>query len=206
MLSDLPPARNDLDKASATHLKIARKCIFFHEFCTFPVTEGNKIRHIYFQFTTQTRKLTHNTKFEHFLDAERHEFWKHHNSSSPWAREMPKSDPERHKFWKHHNYSHHLGPEKHQNLTQKDMNFGNAIILHYLGPENHQNPTQKDTNFEKLHSLTPAKKKCQQIRKVFIFPEFHTIIQMHSLIPSTLTNRSLLGTPSNTFSSIADQL
>ena len=42
-------------------------------------------------------------KFEHFLDAERHEFWKHHNYSSPWAREMPKSYPEKHEFWERHN-------------------------------------------------------------------------------------------------------
>ena len=53
----------------------------------------------YFQFTTPARKLTHRTKFEH---AERHEFRKHHNSSLPWAREMPKSYPERHEFWKCH--------------------------------------------------------------------------------------------------------
>ena len=85
---------------------------------------------------------------------------------------------------------HHLGPEKWQNLTQKDTNFRNTIILRHLGPENHQNPTQKDTNFEKLHSLTPAR-KCQQIRKVFVFPEFCTIIEMHSLTPSTLTNQPL---------------
>ena len=102
-LSDLPPAHNDLDKASTTHLKIPQNMyIFSREFCTFPVTEGNEIWHIYFQFTTPAGKLTHNTKF---LDAERHEFWEHHSYSSPWARESPKSDPERHKFWKHHNYS-----------------------------------------------------------------------------------------------------
>ena len=88
-------------------------------------------------------------------------------------------------------------PKNRQNQTQKDMNFGNTIIIHHLGPENCQNQTQKDTNFEKMHSLTPA--KCQQIRKVFIFPEFCTIIQMHSLTPSTLTNQSLLVTPSSTF-------
>ena len=103
--SDLPPARNDLDKASMTHLKIARKCIFFRKFHTFPITEGNEIWHIYFQFTTPARKLTHNTKFEHFLDAERHEFQEHHNSSSPWARESPKSNPEKHEFWECHNSS-----------------------------------------------------------------------------------------------------
>ena len=39
------------------------------------------------------------------LDAERHEFREHHNYSSLWTRELPKSNPERHKFWEHHNYS-----------------------------------------------------------------------------------------------------
>ena len=38
-----------------------------------------------------------------FLNAERHEFWKCHDSSSLWAREMPKSYPERHKFRERHN-------------------------------------------------------------------------------------------------------
>ena len=77
-----------------THLKIAHKiCIFFREFCTFPVTEGNEIQHIYFQFMTPARKLTHNMKFEHFLDAERHEFQECHDYSSPWARERPKILP-----------------------------------------------------------------------------------------------------------------
>ena len=42
-LSDLPPARNDLDKASMMHVKIAQKMYIFHKFCTFPVTEGNEI-------------------------------------------------------------------------------------------------------------------------------------------------------------------
>ena len=72
-------------------------------------------------------------KIRAFLDAERHEFWEHHNYLSLWARETPK------------------------NATQKDTNFGNAIILHHLGPENCQNPTLRDMNFGKLHSLTPAK-------------------------------------------------
>ena len=132
-LSDLPPACNDLDKASMTHLKIAQNMyIFSREFRTFPVTEGNKIRHIYFQFTIPARKLTHNMKFEHF-----------------WMQ-------------KDMNFENtiiicHFGPENRQNPTQKDTNFGNTIIIHHLGPENHQNPTQKDTNFKKMHSLTPAK-------------------------------------------------
>ena len=115
------------------HLKIAQNMyIFSREFCTFPVTEGNEIRHIYFQFMTPARKLTHNMKFEHF--------WRQKDT----------------------NFGNtiiicHLGPENRQNPTQEDMNFGNTIIIHHLGPENHQNPTQKDTNFEKMHSLTPAK-------------------------------------------------
>ena len=106
--------------------------IFSRKFRTFPVTEGNEIRHIYFQFTTPARKLTHNTKFECF-----------------W---MQKDTNFRNTI-----IIRHFGPENRQNPTQEDTNFGNAIIIHHLGPENHQNPTQKDTNFKKMHSLTPAK-------------------------------------------------
>ena len=42
-LSDLPPAQNDLDKASTMHIKIAQNMYIFRKFCTFPVTEGNEI-------------------------------------------------------------------------------------------------------------------------------------------------------------------
>ena len=132
-LSDLPAACNDLDKASTMHLKIAQNMyIFSHEFRTFPVTEGNEIWHIYFQFMTPARKLTHNTKFKCF-----------------WMQ-------------KDTNFGNtiiirHFGPENRQNPTQKDTNFGNTIIIHHFRPENPQNSTQKDTNFEKMHSLTPAK-------------------------------------------------
>ena len=133
VLSDLSPACNDLDKASTMHLKIAQSMyIFSREFHTFLVTEGNKIWHIYFQFTTPARKLTHTTKFEHF-----------------W---MQKDTNFRNTI-----IIRHLGPENHQNPTQKETNFGNTIIIHHPGPENHQNQTQKDTNFKKMHSLTPAK-------------------------------------------------
>ena len=128
-----PPACNDLDKASMTHLKITQNMyIFSHKFCTFPVTEGNKIWHIYFQFMTPARKLTHNTKFEHF-----------------W---MQKDMNFRNTI-----IIHHFGPENRQNPTQKDTNFGNTIIICHFRPENPQNSTQKDTNFETMHSLTPAK-------------------------------------------------
>ena len=44
-------------------------------------------------------------KIQMFLDAERHKFWEHHNYSSLWTRELPKSNPERHEFREHHNYS-----------------------------------------------------------------------------------------------------
>ena len=64
-------------------------------------------------------------------DPERHEFQERHDSSTPWAREMPKSYSEIHEFRQHHNSS-------------------------LPWAENCQNPTMKDTNFGKLHSLTPA--------------------------------------------------
>ena len=72
---------------------------------------------------------------------ERHEFWKCHNSSLPWARESP-------------------------------------------------NPTVKDKNFRKTALIDPSK-NANKIRKVFIFPEFRTLFEMHSLTPSTLTKQPL---------------
>ena len=125
-----------------------------------------------------------------FLDAERHKFWERHDSSALWAREMPK------------------------NQTQKDTNFGNAMILWHFGPEKCQksaperhefrecnnsllpwarespNPTAKDTNFGKTALIDPSK-NANKIRKVFIFPEFRTLFEMHSLTPSTLTKQPL---------------
>ena len=99
---------------------------------------------------------------------------------------------------------------------QKDTNFGNAIILWHFGPEKcqksapeiHQfwechnsllpwarespNPTTKDMNFGNCtHALIDPSKNANKIRKVFIFQEFRTLIEMHSLTPSTLTNQSL---------------
>ena len=94
------------------------------------------------------------------------------------------------------------------------MNFRNTMILQHFGsekcqksaPERHEfrerhdsrapwarespNPTMKDTNFEKLHSLTPAQ-NANKIRKVFVFQEFRTLFEMHSLTSSTLTNQPL---------------
>ena len=65
-------------------------------------------------------------------DPERHEFREHHDSSAPWARELPKIKPRRHEFWERHN-----------------------SLLPWARES--PNPTKKDTNFGKLHSLTPAK-------------------------------------------------
>ena len=61
--------------------------------------------------------------------------------------------------FRHSKIIHHFGPENPQIQTQKDMNFGHSKIIWHLRPENPQKPTQKDTTFEKMHSLTPAKKK-----------------------------------------------
>ena len=113
-----------------------------------------------FQFMTPARKLTHHTKFKCFWIQKDTNFGNTINI-------------------------HHFGPENLQNPTHKDTNFGNTIIIRHFGPENPQNPTHKDRNFEKMHSLISA--KCPQIRKVLVFPEFHTfctMIQMHSLTPS----------------------
>ena len=102
-----------------------------------------------FQFMTPARKLTHNTKFEHF-----------------WMQ-------------KDTNFGNtiiicHFRPENPQNPTQKDMNFGNTIIIRHFGPENPQNPTQKYMNFEKMHSLTSA--KCPQI---FVFSRILHFLHHH---------------------------
>ena len=85
--------------------------IFSREFCTFPVTEGNEIWHIYFQFMIPARKLTHNMKFECF-----------------WMQ-------------KDTNFGNtiiicHLWPENRQNQTQKDTNFEK---MHSLTPAKNAN-------------------------------------------------------------------
>ena len=88
--------------------------IFSRKFCTFLVTEGNEIRHIYFQFMTPARKHTHNTKFECF-----------------WMQ-------------KDMNFGNtiiicHFRPENPQNSTWKDMNFEK---MHSLTPA--KMPTNKE--------------------------------------------------------------
>ena len=133
---------------------------------TFPqishLSSNRRVRNLTFYFQFTTPAR----KLTHrtkFEHAERHEFRKRHVSLPPWAREMPKSYPERHEFQKRDNSSL---PWARESL----------------------NPTVKYTNFaHKLHSFTPAKMP----RKVFIFPEFRTLFEMHSLTPSTLTKQQL---------------
>ena len=90
---------SESDNVWTTHTKIDQNKFYFS--ANFALSSNRRVRNLtfYFQFTTLVRKLTHRMKFEH---AEKHEFWKHHNSSLPWAREMPKSYPERHEFQKCH--------------------------------------------------------------------------------------------------------
>ena len=133
MISDLPPACTELDKASTTHLKIAQNMyIFFTQISHLSSNRRERNSAHLFQFMTPARKLTHNTKFKHF--------WM--QSDMNFGNTI---------------IIRHFGPENHQNPTQKDTNFGNTIIIRHFGPENPQNPTQKDMNFKKMHSLTPAK-------------------------------------------------
>ena len=178
---------SDLDNVWMTHAKIDQNKFTFPQILH--LSSNRRVRNLtfYFQFTTPARKLTHRMKFEHV--------WMHKDT----------------------NFGNtiilcYLRPEKCQNPTQKDTNFGSTTILPHLRPEKHQetdperhefqqrhnsslpwarelpNPTVKDTNFaQKLHSLTPAKMP----RKVFIFPEFRTSFEMHSLTPSTLTKQQL---------------
>ena len=120
------------------------KINILHEFRTFPVTEGNEIRHS-FQITTPTRKLTQDTNFRH-------------------SKIIHHFGPENPQIWTQNdtNFGHskiicHFRPENPQIWTQNDTNFGHSNIIWHLGPENPQKPTQKDTTFKKMHSLTLTK-------------------------------------------------
>ena len=80
---------------------------------------------------------------------------------------------------------HHFGPEKCQKSYPERHKFRerhNSLL-----PWARESPKSK---FRETALIDPSK-KCQQIRKVFIFPELRTTFEMHSLTPSTLTNQSL---------------
>ena len=91
------------------------KIHFFHKFF---LSRNRRVRNLtlYFQLTTPARELT-----------QRHEFWKHHVSSLPRAREMPKP-------------------------IQKDTDFGNAMFLCYLEPEKHQKSYPEEHEFQRRHN------------------------------------------------------
>ena len=119
------------------------------EFCTFPVTEGNEIRHS-FQITTPTRKLTQDTNFEHS------KIIRHFGPEKPQIR-----------TWKDMNFGHskiirHFRSENPQNPTQKDTTFEK---MHSLTPAKNNHKIRKVfvfpefrtiCTFIKMHSLTPA--------------------------------------------------
>ena len=118
-----PQHEKYLDKVWTTHVKIAQNMYIFPRISHLSSNRREQNLALYFQFMTPARKLTHNMKFEHFWmqkdtnfgntmilrhfapekrqksDSEIHEFRHRHNSSLPWAREMPKSNHERHRFW-----------------------------------------------------------------------------------------------------------
>ena len=102
-----------------------------------------------------------------------------------------------------------MGQRNAKNQTQKDTNFGNAMILQHFGPEKCQKSAPERHEFRERHnSLLPwarelpksnherhefqktalidPSKNANKIRKVFVFQEFCTLIEMHSL---TLTNQ-----------------
>ena len=107
----------DLDKTWMTHIKIAQNVYIFPQILHLSSNRREQNSALYFQFMTPARKLTNNTKFEHFWmqkdmnfgnamilrhfgpekhqksDPERHELWERHDSSSLWARKMPKFRP-----------------------------------------------------------------------------------------------------------------
>ena len=109
------------------------------------------------------------------------------------------------------------------------MNFENAIILWQFRPEKCQKSAPERHKFWECHNsslpwarespksnyerhrfwktaLIDPSKNANEIRKVFVFQEFHTLFEMQSLTPSTLTNQPLWEHLVAHFSSIADQL
>ena len=107
-----------------------------------------------------------------------------------------------------------MGQRNTKNQTQKDTNFGNAMILCHFGLEKCQKSyTERHEFWERHNSSLPwarespksnherhefqktalidPSKNANKIRKVFVFQEFRTLFEMHSLTPSTLTNQSL---------------
>ena len=80
------------------------------EICTFPVTEGNEIRHS-FQIMTPTRKLTQDTNFRHS------KIIRHFGPENPQIQTQNDTN------FGHSKIIRHLRPENPQKPTQKDTTF-----------------------------------------------------------------------------------
>ena len=84
----------------------------------------------------------------------------------------------------------HSGPEKCQKSAPGKHEFWERH--NSLAPWTRESPKSNHERHEfQETALIDPSTKCQQIRKVFIFPEICTIFEMHSLTSSTLTNQSL---------------
>ena len=71
---------------------------------------------------TPARKLTHNSKFEHFWMQKDMNFGNAIIICHFGPEKRQKSNPERHKFWEHHNYLS-FGPEKRQKSNPERLGF-----------------------------------------------------------------------------------
>ena len=68
------------------------KYIFPANFAPFQQQKGMKFS-ILFPVHNPGKKAHPQDEIRAFLDAERHEFWEHHDSLALWARETPKISP-----------------------------------------------------------------------------------------------------------------
>ena len=116
--------------------KLPKICIFFPRISHLSSNRRERNLAFYFQFTTPTRKLTHNTKFECFWMTKRHKFQECQDSSALWATEMPKLDPERHEFWEHHDSSSLWARETPKILPRKTQILGTPGFFGTLGHRN----------------------------------------------------------------------
>ena len=82
----------------------------------------------------------------------------------------------------------HLGPEKHQKSYPERHEFWQRHNSSLPWARESPKSNHERHEFWKT-ALTDPSKNASKIRKVFIFQEFCTLIEMHSLTPSTLANQ-----------------
>ena len=106
-LSALFPARkhSNSDNVWTTHAKIAQNKSTFPQILH--LSSNRRVRNLafYFQFTTPARKLTHRMKFEHVWMQKDTNFRNTIILRYLRPEKRQKSYPERHEFWKHHDSS-----------------------------------------------------------------------------------------------------